>query len=60
VASDADSVVLDVHITARGKTSGAAADLRFYAHVKVRDDKVIYIHDYQRRADALEAAGLAV
>jgi hypothetical protein len=59
VASQADSAVLAVHITARGRTSGAEADLRFYAHVKVRDNRVVYIRDYQHRADALQAAELS-
>jgi ketosteroid isomerase-like protein len=58
VAAEGDSVVLAIHITARGKTSGAEADLRFYAHIKLRDDKVVYIYDYEDRADALLAAGL--
>jgi predicted phosphodiesterase/ketosteroid isomerase-like protein len=58
VAAEGDSVVLAIHITARGKASGAEADLRFYAHVKLRDDKVAYIHDYKDRAAALRAAGL--
>ena len=57
VATRGDSVVLAVHITARGKTSGAEVDLHFYAHVKLRDDKVVYIYDYEDRAEALEATG---
>ena len=51
-------MVLAIHITARGKTSGAEADLRFYAHIKLRDDKVVYIYDYEDRAEALHFAGL--
>jgi ketosteroid isomerase-like protein len=58
VAAQGDSVVLAVHITARGKNSGAAVDVRFYAHVKLREDKVVYIYDYEERAEALKAAGL--
>jgi hypothetical protein len=27
--------------------------------VKLRDHKVVYIHDYEDRAEALEAAGLS-
>ena len=34
-------------------------DVRFYAHVKMRDDKVAYIYDYADRAAALEAVGLS-
>jgi ketosteroid isomerase-like protein len=59
LAAEGDSVVLGIHITARGKTSGAEADIRFYAHMKLRDDKVVYICDYEDRAAALDAAGLA-
>jgi ketosteroid isomerase-like protein len=59
VAAEGDSVVVSVHITARGKISGAVVDVRFYAHFKLRDDKVVYIYDYADRAEALEAAGLA-
>ena len=55
VAAEGDSVVLAIHISARGKTSGAEADLRFYAHMKLRDDKVVYIRDYEDRAAALGA-----
>ena len=55
---DGDDVVVLVHITARGKTSGAKVDVRFYAQVKVRDGKVAYIYDHEDRAAAVEAAGL--
>ena len=58
VAAEGDSVLLAIQITGRGKTSGAEVDLRFYAHVRLRDDKVAYIYDYEDRADALEAVGL--
>jgi ketosteroid isomerase-like protein len=55
---EGDSIVVLVHITARGKTSGVQVDVRFYAHFKVRDDKVVYIFDHEDRAAALEAVGL--
>ena len=58
VIEEGDSVVALVHITARGKTSGAEVDVRFYAQFKVRDGKVAYIFDHEDRATALEAAGL--
>jgi ketosteroid isomerase-like protein len=58
VVEDGDSVVAQVHITARGKGSGVKVDVRFYAQIKVQDGKVIYIYDHEDRADALEAAGL--
>jgi len=59
VAGEGDTVVILIHITGRGKSSGAMVDIRFYAHVRLRDDKVVYIHDYANRAEALEAAGLS-
>ena len=59
VVAEGDSVVVCVHITARGKISGAEVDLRFYAHAKLRDDKVVYIYDHEDRAAALEAVGLS-
>ena len=58
VAAEGDSFVVYVHITARGKISGAEVDLRFYAHAKLRDDKIVYIYDHADRAAALKAAGL--
>jgi hypothetical protein len=39
--------------------SGVKVDLRFYAQIKVRDGKVVYIYDHEDRAAALEAAGLS-
>jgi ketosteroid isomerase-like protein len=59
VAEEGDSVVVSVHITARGKISGAEVDLLFYAHFKLRDNKVVYIYDHEDRAAALEAVGLS-
>ena len=59
VVAEGDSVVVLVHITARGKISGAVVDVRFYAHFKLRDDKVVYIFDHRTRAEAIEAAGLS-
>src|SRR3954464_12325425 len=59
VAGEGDSVVVSVHITARGKISGAEVDVRFYGHAKLRDDKVVYIYDHEDRAAALEAVGLS-
>jgi ketosteroid isomerase-like protein len=59
LAAEGDDVVVLVHITARGKISGAAVDVRFYAHFKLRDDKVVYIYDHADRTEALKAAGLS-
>jgi ketosteroid isomerase-like protein len=58
VIEEGDSVVLLIHILARGKGSGVEVDVRFYAQFKVRDDKVVYIFDHEDRRAALEAAGL--
>jgi ketosteroid isomerase-like protein len=55
---DRDNVVVGVHITAHGKGSGVAVDVRFHAQFMVRDGKVVYIYDHEDRAAALEAAGL--
>jgi ketosteroid isomerase-like protein len=59
VIEDGDSVVALIHIQARGKASGVEVDVRFYAQIKVRDGKIIYIYDHEDREAALEAAGLA-
>ncbi len=59
VVAIGDSVVVLIHVTARGKISGAEVDVRFYAHAKLRDDKVIYAYDHEDRAEALEAVGLS-
>ncbi len=56
---EGDSLVVAIHITARGKASGVEVDVRFYAQVKVQDDKVVYIYDHEDRAAALEAVGLS-
>jgi ketosteroid isomerase-like protein len=58
VVEDGDSVVASIHITGRGKRSGASAEVRFYAQFKVRDDRVAYIYDHEDRTAALQAAGL--
>lgn len=58
VVEDDDSIVVLVHITARGKASGVEVAVRFYAQFKVREGKVVYIFDHQDRTAALEAAGL--
>jgi hypothetical protein len=58
VIEDGDEVVLAIHIRARGRGSGAEADIRFYAQFKVRAGKVAYIYDHDERAAALESAGI--
>ena len=58
VIEDGDSVVALIHIQARGKASGVEVDVRFYAQIKTRDGKIVYIYDHEDREAALEAAGL--
>jgi len=58
VVEDGDDVVVGVHIRARGQGSGIEADVRFFAQFKVRDGRVAYIYDHDRRPAALAAAGL--
>jgi ketosteroid isomerase-like protein len=58
LVEEGDSVVVAVRITARGKGSGVEVDLRFYAHFKLHEGKVIYIFDHEDRTAALEAVGL--
>jgi len=59
VIEDGDDVVACVHIKARGRGSGVAADVRFFAQFRVRGGKVVYIYDHDDRAAAIEAAGLS-
>jgi ketosteroid isomerase-like protein len=58
VIEDGDDVVVGIHITARGATSGIETNVRFYAQFKVRDGRIIYIYDHEDRQAALAAAGL--
>jgi ketosteroid isomerase-like protein len=53
-----DDVVVSMHLIARGKGSGIEVDVRVYPHVKVREGKVVYVFEYEDRAEALEAVGL--
>ena len=53
-----DDVFAAVHLTGRGKESGAVVDIRVYTHVKVRDGKAVYLFEYTDRAEALKAAGI--
>ena len=59
VFEDGDDVVIGVHIKARGSGSGLEADIRFFAQIRVRDGKVVYIYDHDDREEALDAAGLS-
>lgn len=59
VIEDGDAVVVSVHITGRGKVSGAPADIHFYPQFTARGGRVAYIYDHEDRAAALQAAGLS-
>jgi hypothetical protein len=54
----ADSVVVCLHLTGRGKLSGVEVDFRLFQHFKLRDGKIVYVYEYAERGEALEAAGL--
>ena len=58
VLEHGDEVVSTVHITGRGKGSGAAVDVRLYTHSRLRDGKAVYMFEYVDRAEALKAAGI--
>jgi ketosteroid isomerase-like protein len=53
-----ESVVATVRVVGRGKASGVEVDTRLYLHFKVRDDKIVYLYEYEEREPALEAVGL--
>jgi ketosteroid isomerase-like protein len=59
VADHGESVVVSLHVTGRGKGSGVEVDVRLHLHFKVRDDRVVYVFEYEDKAAALEAAGLS-
>ena len=53
-----DDVLVSGVAVARGKGSGVKVELRLYFHAKVSDGKVVYVYEYQDRAEALKAVGL--
>ena len=54
-----DSVLATVHVVGRGKASGVEVDTFLYLHFRVRDDKIVYLYEYEERGPALEAVGLS-
>jgi ketosteroid isomerase-like protein len=54
-----DSVVSTVHLRGTGKGSGVEVDLRIYMHWRLREGKLVYLYEYDDRAEALRAAGIA-
>ena len=59
VIEGGDGIVALIHITATGKASGVETDVRFYAHIKMKDHQIVYIFDHRDRTTALQAVGLA-
>ena len=59
VIEGGDGIVALIHITATGKASGVETDVRFYAHIKIKDHQMVYIFDHRDRTAALKAVGLA-
>jgi ketosteroid isomerase-like protein len=53
-----DRVVHSAHWRGRGRGSGIKIDARYHEVYTLRDGKIIRVHEYTERADALEAAGL--
>jgi ketosteroid isomerase-like protein len=51
-----DNVVVRHRMRGRGKDSGVEVDLAICQVVAVRDGKLIRMHDYSSRDEALEAA----
>jgi ketosteroid isomerase-like protein len=59
VVDKGNSVVVSLHVTGRGKSSGVEVDVRLYMHFRVRDGKIVYLFEHTDRAAALEAMGLS-
>lgn len=53
-----DRVVVTVHFSGRGRSSGIETEARSFGVWTLRDGKVIRMDEYTQRAEALEAAGL--
>ncbi|MEX2252908.1 MAG: nuclear transport factor 2 family protein [Thermoleophilaceae bacterium] len=53
-----DKVIVTVHFSGRGRTSGIEVDARLFEVYTLRDGKVTRMDEYTDRSDALEAAGL--
>jgi ketosteroid isomerase-like protein len=54
-----DSVIVLVHQWGRGKETGARVESRTWQLFTFRNGKVVHCHGYERKAEALEAAGLS-
>jgi ketosteroid isomerase-like protein len=54
-----DSVVFCLHQSGRGKDTGVQVESRTWQVFTFRDGKVVHCRGYERKADALSAAGLS-
>ena len=59
VIGHGDRVFVTVRFQGRGRASGIEIDTRLYEVFTLRDAKVLRIDEYERRAEALDAAGLS-
>jgi ketosteroid isomerase-like protein len=53
-----DKVLMGIHATARGRTSGASVEARHFYVVDFRHGKAVRLQGFSERSEALEAAGL--
>jgi hypothetical protein len=51
-------VVVRVHMSGRGKRSGAPSEIVFWNAYKLQHSRVVRLESYRGKADALTAAGL--
>jgi ketosteroid isomerase-like protein len=59
IVAAGESVLVDVHQRAVGRTSGVPTEVGYFTLWTFRGPKVIRIESFGERADALEAAGLS-
>jgi ketosteroid isomerase-like protein len=53
-----DRVFMDIHATARGRTSGASVEARAFYAITFRNGTAVRLQGFSQRSKALEAAGL--
>jgi uncharacterized protein len=53
-----EAVLCRTHYSAKGKASGVPVVLDAWSLIKLRGGKAVEFHDYDTKAEALEAAGL--
>src|SRR5918996_4014298 len=52
-----EAVLVQVHYSATGRSSGAVVDLEAFGLFKFREAKIVEFRDYETKNEALEAAG---